>query len=142
MTTGFSAEALVTNRAAVLVVGGAEADRRQWAQLAAASWELPLVDASDPVAFPEATARINGVVYVADVTRLSGDLQRELTRILHDQEERPKLVLGLPTSAETAMSKGALRDDLWFSVRRAVVNVADPEVKGAMKRRQAKARTH
>ena len=138
-TAAFAPAELLTNRAAVLLHGGSEADRRHFADGAAQARELSLQDASDPAALPAATAAANAVVYVADVTRLPPDAQRELARVLHQQEERPKLLLGLPRSVDGALAQGALRDDLWFALRRAVVDAGSSEAKEAVRRLAAKA---
>lgn len=128
---------LVTNRASVLVVGGAEADRRAWAEVAASVWEAPLVE-GEPAQLAKLLQKGQGVVYVADVAKVPNDVQREVARVLHAQEERPKVVVGSSLAAETALAKGTLRDDLWFALRRAVVDLADPKLKEATKKRHAK----
>ncbi|MBX7102320.1 MAG: Fis family transcriptional regulator [Myxococcaceae bacterium] len=139
-TPAFAPAQLLTNRAAVLLHGGSESDRRHFADGAAQAWELTLQDASDPAALPAATTAPHAVVYVADVTRLSPDAQRELARVLHQQEERPKLLLGVPKSVDGALAQGTLRDDLWFALRRAVVDAGSPEAKDAVRKLGAKAK--
>ena len=137
--SGYSEEQLVRNRAPAVVVGGAEADRRAWAQEAAEALDAPaLVEARDPASLLVALARGQGVVYVPDASQLALDVQREVVRTLREREERPKLVLGLAVSPEALLQKGLWRDDLHFALSRSRVDLSDAAVKRAVaKRRKA-----
>ncbi len=59
----------------------------------------------------EALKRPRGVVFVPDVVKLGLEAQSHILRCLLRQEERPKLVLGLTGSAESALERGTLRED-------------------------------
>lgn len=122
---GYSNEQLKKNRAAVLLYGGSEADRRAYAAEAAAAFpgEGPLVEAKDAVAVARALTGSRGVVYVPDATALPFAAQREVVRTLREKEERPKLVLGLPLAPDTALDRGALLEDLRYWLRKAQVDV-------------------
>lgn len=121
----YSLDALKKNRVSTLVYGGAEADRRGVA--ITASQELPgagvLVEAKDAVSLERALSNPRSVVYVPDVTALPPTTQRLLVRVMREREERPKLVLGLPISPDTATEKGGLTEDLKFWLARSTVEV-------------------
>ena len=121
----YSLDALKKNRVSTLVYGGAEADRRGVA--VTASQELPgagvLVEAKDAAAVERALSNPRSVVYVPDVTALPATTQRFLVRVMREREERPKLVLGLPISPDTATEKGGLTEDLRFWLARSTVEV-------------------
>jgi DNA-binding transcriptional LysR family regulator len=120
----YSLEALKKNRVSVLAFGGSEADRRALAQ--AAALELPgagLIEARDAAAVASATGNGRAVVYVPDVAALPADAQRALVRALREKEERPKFVLGLGTTPETAFEKGVLTEDLRFWLATSTVDV-------------------
>ncbi len=121
----YSNEQLKKNRAAVLLYGGSEADRRAYAVEAAAAFpgEGPLVEAKDAPAIARALMASRGVVYVPDTTALPFATQREVVRTLKEKEERPKLVLGLPVAPDTAADRGVLLDDLKYWLRKALVDV-------------------
>lgn len=131
---------LVLNRASVLVFGGGEADRRAWAMEAASSLGLSqLTEAKDDAALARAQRSNQGVVYVPDAQVLSAGAQRELVRVMRQQEERPKFVVGLGMAPDAALQKGLLRDDLHFALHRAQVDLSDGELKATLKKRRAKA---
>ncbi len=140
---GYSEAQLVTNRAAVLVFGATEADRQSWAEEAAAAFaeEGPLEQLREPEEKSVAAAlgKVKGVIYVPDAARLPWDSQRELARQLHEKEERPKWVFGLSMSPDGAVNKGLLRDDLAHALGRAQLDLGEPAVKAAVKKRRAKA---
>ncbi len=122
--TSYALDALKKNRVSVLAWGGSEADRRALAQ--AAALELPgagLVEARDAEALLRSASQARAVVYVPDVAALPADAQRALVRVLREREERPKFVLGLATTPETASEKGALTEDLRFWLARSTVDV-------------------
>ena len=58
-----------------------------------------------------------------DATALPAATQREVVRVLREQEERPRFVFGLATSVETANEKGGLTDDLRYWLRSATIDV-------------------
>lgn len=126
--TGYSEEQLVGNRAAVLLYGGAESERRAWAQRAAQSHAgtgTGLIEVADEKALPAALAKAEGVVFIVDGTRLGWDAQREVVRVLREKEERPKLVVGLSMPLEKAFEKGLLRDDFHWAFRRGLIDMAN-----------------
>lgn len=111
----YSLDALKKNRVSALLYGGTEADRRALA--VAATQELEgagLIEAKDAGSLERAMGNARAVVYVPDVTLIPPATQRFLVRALREREERPKLVLGLPTSPEVAAQKGVLTEDLRF----------------------------
>lgn len=120
----YSLDALKKNRVSALLYGGTEADRRALA--VAATQELEgagLIEAKDADALERAVTNPRAVVYVPDVTVLPPVAQRKVVRLLREREERPKLVLGLPTSPETAAQKGGLTEDLRFWLTHSTVDV-------------------
>lgn len=120
----YSLDALKKNRVAALLYGGTEADRRALA--VAATQELDgagLIEAKDAEALERAVSNGRAVVYVPDVTVLSPVTQRFIVRVLREREERPKLVLGLPTSPETAAQKGGLTEDLRYWLTHSTLDV-------------------
>lgn len=121
---GYSLEALKKNRVSTLVFGASEADRR--AVAVAASQELEgagLVEVEDATGLERAVGNARAVVYVPDVTSLPPVTQRLLVRLLREREERPKLVLGLATTPETALERGGLTEDLKFWLSASTVEV-------------------
>ena len=120
----YSLDALKKNRVSTLLYGGTEADRRALA--VAATQELEgagLIEAKDGQALERALTSARAVVYVPDVTVIPPATQRLVVRILREREERPKLVLGLPTSPETAALKGGLTEDLRFWLMHSTLDV-------------------
>jgi hypothetical protein len=120
----YSLEALKKNRVSALLYGGTEADRRALA--VAATQEIPgagLIEAKDADSLERAVTNPRAVVYVPDVTALPPVTQRFVVRMLREREERPKLVLGLPTTPETASQKGGLTDDLRYWLTHSTVDV-------------------
>ena len=124
MPTTWSTDALKKNRVSTLLFGGSEADRRAFAQAATQALEgAGLVEAKDAVALERSLATARAVVYVPDVTAIPPATQRAVVKALREREERPKLVLGLPTSPETAADKGGLTDDLRYWLAQSTVDV-------------------
>lgn len=120
----YSLDALKKNRVSTLLYGGTEADRRALA--VAATQELDgagLIEAKDAEALERALSSPRAVVYVADLTLIPAATQRSVVRVLREREERPKLVLGLPTTPETAAQKGGLTEDLRYWLAHSTVDV-------------------
>ncbi len=120
----YSLDALKKNRVSALLYGGTEADRRALA--VAATHEIAgagFIEAKDAEALERAVTNARAVVYVPDVTVLPPVTQRFVVRLLREREERPKLVLGLPTSPETAAQKGGLTEDLRYWLTHSTVDV-------------------
>lgn len=141
MRAGYSEEQLVGNRVATLVFGGAEAERRAWAEEAASlGTEATLLEARDEAALRAALERSGGVVYVPEADKVPPALQREVVRVLKTKEERPKFVFGLGLNPDTALNRGLLREDLHFAVSRSVVDLGAAATKAAVKKRRAKKR--
>lgn len=122
--TSYTAEQLKKNRASLLMVGGVEADRRAFALAAAQALPgEPFIEVREAAQVERALRSHRGTVYVPDVTAVPAATQRELVRVLREQEERPRFVLGLPVSIEAAAEKGGLTDDLRYWLRSATVDV-------------------
>jgi hypothetical protein len=120
----YSLDALKKNRVSTLLYGGTEADRRALA--VAATQELEgagLIEAKDAEALERSITSSRAVVYVPDITLISPVTQRFVVRMLREREERPKLVLGLPTTPETAAQKGGLTEDLRYWLTHSTVEV-------------------
>lgn len=136
---GYREEELVSNRASLLLYGGTEEERRSWAQEAAHYFEHEgaLVEVRQLSELVEALKRPKGVVFVSDVAKLGLEAQALIVRCLQMQEERPKLVLGLTGSAETALERGTLRDDLHYKLNQALVDLGVPGLREVLKKRWA-----
>lgn len=123
MTT-YTAEQLKKNRASMLMLGGSEADRRAFAVTAAQALPgEPFLEAKESAQVLRALKSHRGTVYVPDAAALPEATQREVVRVLREQEERPRLVLGLATSLDTASEKGLLTDDLRYWLRAATIDL-------------------
>jgi len=139
---GYAESQLITNRVSVLLCGGAEADRKAWAQEACAAFadEGALIEASTAAAFNQALSLRAGVVYVADASQLSWATQGELTRLLREREERPKFIFGLNASPAAAAQRGLLREDLFFALSKSTVDLSAAEVKESISSRRKKSK--
>lgn len=137
MDAGYPEAELVENRVPVLLYGGSPSDRQAWAEEAAARLgsTVTLVTTAEQLA--PALTRRDGVVFLADVLTLGDAAQAQLLRCLQ-QEERPKLVLGLPRSADAALAVGELRADVHYRLRRAQVNLDAPGLREIIARRRAR----
>ena len=136
---GYREEELVSNRASLLLYGGTEEERRSWAQEAAHYFEHEgaLIEVRQLSELVEALKRNKGVVFVSDVAKLGLEAQAHIVRCLQMQEERPKLVLGMTGSAEAALERGTLRDDLHYKLHHAQVDLGAPGLREALKKRWA-----
>lgn len=136
---GYREEELVSNRASLVLYGGTEEERRAWAQEAAYHFEHEgaLVEVRTGPELTEALKRPKGVVFIPDVARLGREAQGQILRCLQMQEERPKLVLGLMGSAESALERGALREDLSYRLQQARVDLSTPGLREVLKKRWA-----
>jgi transcriptional regulator of acetoin/glycerol metabolism len=134
---GYREEELVSNRASLLLYGGTEEERRSWAQEAAYYFEHEgaLLEVKQASELSEALKRPKGVVFISDVAKLGWQVQGQILRCLQMQEERPKLVLGLTGSAESALERGALREDLHYRLQQARVDLSTPGLRDALKKR-------
>ena len=120
----YSLDALKKNRVSALLYGGTEADRRALAVAATSELEgSGLIEAKDADALERTFTNPRAVVYVPDVTVIPPVTQRAVVRMLREREERPKLVLGLPTTPETAAQKGGLTEDLRYWLSHSTVDV-------------------
>lgn len=120
----WTTDALKKNRVSTLLYGGSEADRRAFAQTATQHLEgAGFVEAKDAATLERSLSNARAVVYVPDVTVLPPATQRVVVKTLREREERPKLVLGLPTTPETAAEKGGLTEDLRYWLSRSTVDV-------------------
>ena len=138
---GYSEDELVCNRAALLLYGGDEADRRAWALEVAGNFagEGPLVEAHNLSELEAALQRNNGVVFVPAVLGAGLESQAQILRCMHEREERPKLILGLSMNPDDALSQGVLRDDLAYRLKPARVNLDDPSVLNTIRARRHRA---
>jgi hypothetical protein len=136
---GYREEELVSNRASLLLYGGTEEERRSWAQEAAHHFEHEgaLIEVRQLSELVEALKRPKGVVFVSDVAKLGLEAQAHIVRCLQMQEERPKLVLGITGSAEAALERGTLRDDLHYKLNHAQVDLGAPGLREVLKKRWA-----
>ena len=124
MNATYTADQLKKNRASMLMVGGAEADRRAFALAAAQALPgEPFMEVKESAQVMRALKSQRGTVYVPDVSVLPAATQGEVVRVLREQEERPRFVFGLATSVETAHEKGGLTDDLRYWLRSATIDV-------------------
>lgn len=139
MLKTYREDELIQNRAPVLLHGGSEAERRAWAEEAAAAFptEGPLREAKGPQDLAAALASSRGVVYVPDLGALGDAGQRVLMACLL-KEERPKLVLGLSIQPTTALDRGLLRDDLSYRLQISRVDLTSPGLAEAIRSRRAK----
>ncbi|MFL5347466.1 MAG: Fis family transcriptional regulator [Hyalangium sp.] len=135
---GYREEELVTNRASLLLYGGTEEERRAWAHEAAHHFEHEgaLLEVRQAAELIEALKRPKGVVFVSDVSKLSYEAQGQILRCLL-QEERPKVVLGVMGSADSALERGTLREDLHYRLHQAQVDLAAPGLREVLKKRWA-----
>lgn len=138
---GYREEELVSNRASLLLAGGSEDERRAWAEEARAHFahEGPLVEVRQPAELAAALRAPRGVVFVPDALKLGLDAQAQLMRCLQQQEERPKLVIGLPGTVDVALARGTLRDDLHYRLHQAQVDLATEGLREVLRRRREKA---
>jgi hypothetical protein len=141
MYRGYSEQALVTNRSSLFLFGGSEAERRAWAEEAAANFEQegPLAVVLTGTDLAPALRKTRGVVYVPDVTALGDDAQALAVHVLREREERPKIVFGAPGDPAPLVEHGRLRDDLHYSLAMAQVNLEEPGVREAIRARRARA---
>lgn len=121
---GWSTDGLKKNRVSTILYGGTESDRRAFA--VTASEELDgagLIEAKDATSLERALNNTRAVVYVPDLSVIPPVTQRAVVRALREREEKPKLVLGLTMSPDTALEKGALTEDLKYWLSRSTVDV-------------------
>lgn len=134
---GYREEELVCNRASLLIHGGTEEERRSWAQEAARNFDVELVEVKQAAELAGALRQPNGVVYIPDVAKLGRDGQALILRCLQMQEERPKVVVGLSGTADAALSRGTLREDLHYRLHQAQVDLQKEGLRELLKRRWA-----
>src|SRR5215471_14710168 len=138
---GYSEQDLVSNRAAVFLYGGTDAERRDWARESAGNFasEGPMMEVTDGQALQSALAQNRGLVFVPDLLALAADAQLQILQSLRGIEERPKLVLGLPMSPEQALQQGQLREDLSYRLQLARVDMDTAGLREVIRaRRQAR----
>ncbi|MBX5483446.1 MAG: Fis family transcriptional regulator [Myxococcaceae bacterium] len=138
---GYPERDLVGNRSSLLLHGSTEAERRAWAEEAAANFAgegVPLTVAATSAELRSALTR-PGVVYVPDVAQIDAASQAEVVRVIREVEERPKLIIGLNGQPDLARESGVLRPDLQYALQRAVVNLDEPGLKEAIRARRARA---
>ncbi|NOK03717.1 MULTISPECIES: Fis family transcriptional regulator [unclassified Myxococcus] len=134
---GYREVELVCNRSSLLLHGGTEEERRCWAQEAARNFNVELVEVRQAAELPQALRQPNGVVFIPDVAKLGRDAQFILLQCLRMQEERPKLVLGVSGSADAALARGTLREDLHYRLHKAQVDLQKDGLRDVLKRRWA-----
>jgi hypothetical protein len=138
---GYREEELVTNRVSLLLSSGTEEERRHWAEEAAGhfSHEGPLIEVRQLPELVVALRRPRGVVFIPDVAKLGLEAQAQLLRCLQTQEERPKLVVGLSGTPESAMTRGVLREDLHYRLHQARVDLNADGLRERLRKRRAEA---
>lgn len=134
---GYREEELVSNRSSLLIHGGTEEERRSWAQEAARNFDVELVEVKQAADLPGALRQPNGVVFIADVAKLGREAQFAILRCLQMQEERPKIVVGLSGSADAALTRGTLREDLHYRLHQAQVDLQTEGLRELLKKRWA-----
>jgi hypothetical protein len=135
---GYREEELVCNRSSLLIHGGTEEERRSWAQEAARSFDVELVEVRQAADLPGALKQPNGVVFIPDVAKLGRDAQFALLRCLQMQEERPKVVVGLSGAADAALTRGTLREDLHYRLHQAQVDLQKDGLRDLLRQRWAR----
>lgn len=134
---GYREEELVSNRSSLLIHGGTDEERRAWAQEAARNFDVELVEVRQVADLPGALRQPNGVVFIADVAKLGREAQFAILRCLQMQEERPKIVVGLSGSADAALTRGTLREDLHYRLHQAQVDLQTEGLRELLKKRWA-----
>jgi hypothetical protein len=129
---------LVDNRVPVLLFGGTATERRAWAEETAERLGRPATLVLEAEALPAALAQTEGVVYVADALSLGDAGQQQLVVCLQRQEERPKLVVGVPQGGDALLAAGGLRPDLHYRLRLSQVNLDAPGLREAITKRRSR----
>ncbi len=137
---GYAEEDLISNRAALLLYGGTEEERRAWAYESGAHFasEGPVVEARSADELHRALEQTRGTVYIPDVLGLGLDPQSWVLRCLQEREERPKIVLGLSRLPDEAIQQGLLREDLSYRLRLARVNLDSEGLREGIRARREK----
>ena len=137
---GYTEEDLISNRSALLLYGGDEAERRAWAHEAAGHFaaEGPLIEVRSAHELPAILGRTRGVVFVPDALGLGLEAQSHLLRCLQEREERPKIIIGLTLLPDEALQQGLLRDDLSYRLRLARVNLDSEGLREVLQARRRK----
>lgn len=140
MTSGFPEEQLVQNRAAVLLFGGGEADRRAWAEEAALRLREDgvLTTLSNEAELQALLADGRRVLFIPDIALISQTGQMLLVKTLLEREDRPKIIVGLGTTPMDARIKGKLRDDLAYRLQVSNVDLSQQGMKTLLRERRAK----
>ena len=126
----WSTDDLKSNRVSTLLSGGSEADRRAFAQAASQALGASFIEAKDAPTLERSMKNARAVLYVPDVTVIPPATQRAVVRTLRELEERPKFVLGLPLSVDTASERGTLTEDLRFWLSASTVDVKSRSKRG------------
>ncbi len=135
---GFAEGDLVSNRTPVLLHGAGVADRRSWAEEAAARLGAPFREALDRASLTAALKSPLSVVYVPDLAVLGLEAQTTLLQLLHGHADRPKLVLGLATSIPKAEAAGTLRSDLAYRLRLSQLDLGNADVRTSIQSRRSR----
>jgi hypothetical protein len=129
---------LVQNRVPVLLYGGTAAERQAWAEETAAQLGCAATFVTGIEALAAALAQKDGVVYVTDALLLGDAGQHQLVVCLQTQEERPKLVLGVPHGGAAVLATGGLRPDLHYRLRLSQVNLDAAGLRETIAKRRAR----
>jgi hypothetical protein len=135
--SGYREEELVCNRASLIIHGGTEEERRSWAQEAARSFDVELVEVRQAADLANALRQRNGVVFIPDAVKLGREAQGLILRCLQMQEERPKVVVGVSGAADAALARGTLREDLHYRLHQAQVDLQKEGLRDLLRRRWA-----
>jgi hypothetical protein len=140
MPSTYSELELVANRTSVLLYGGSEEDRQAWADEASGHFpnEGPLRVVASEQGLEAALRDSRGVLFIPHGTALSPPAQLTLVRCLKEQEERPKIVLGIQGSQTQAMDKGLLRPDLDYTLSLSRVDLDAAAVRESIRARRGK----
>jgi len=135
MAKGYAESQLVSNRSGVLIWGGTDEDRRAWAQEAATQLGAPLRIVESAGEIAGAMRSPESVVFFPAATVLPDPEQLALVRCLREQEERPKVVVGVTRASDRAK----LRPDLDYALSLGQLDLDAPGVKDAIKARRKQA---
>ena len=143
MANVYSEPELISNRAAVLLSGGSEDDRRAWADEASSQFpgEGPLREVASEAGLEDALRNPRGVLFIPHGTALSQPAQLTLVRCLREQEERPKIVFAIQGSQSQAVDKGLLRPDLDYALSLSRVDLDASAVRESIRSRRGKSKS-
>jgi len=129
---GYQESELVSNRSGVLLWGGSEDDRRAWVEEVASRLGCQVKVVLTPADVGTALRAARDVVFIPGATLLPDEVQLAVVRCLREQEERPKLVLGVSKPAD----RTRLRPDLDYALALGRLDLDAPGVREAIRGRR------